>query len=1041
MTLTASAVGRRVATSVLVAAAVILGLYGLWRLPVNFLPDMTYPLIKVHIWWPGATPEEIDRNLADPIERQMATVDGLDYLESSAIEGMYTLQANFRYGRDIDVAYQDALAAMARVARSLPKDMEPPVVIKADPSQLPVVQLTVSSDQLDLVRLRTWTEDFLQDQLLAVPGVAGAEIVGGLEREIRVHVDPQALEKYGLSLPAVVERIGRENVERFGGRVTVGPREFIARTVGEYRSLDDLRNVVLTREGEAKVHLRDVARVEDAHAEARVITRLGGEPCVKVSVLKQADANTVEVARAVAQKIAELRPGLPGGIQLGMVENQADYVEAALRGVRNTALEAAVLVILTVYLFLGSWRQVAAMVLALPITLLANFGLMKLAGFSLNIFSLGGLVVAIGVVLDNSIVVLENISRLRQERPETPAGVLAVEGTAEVGPAIVAATLSFLALFAPFLMVPGLTILLFRELILVVGGIVLVSLVVAVTVTPMLAALLLGSGQTHRERTVFERLFERLTAVYGRVLDAALRWRWVSLGVFACVVAGAALLFPHLGGEFLPRMDDGRVMVKVKLPTGASVGQTDKILRRIEVALGGDPAVQSLFTLVGGKVWGLYTYEIANEGEVDIQLVPRSERRETTAQYIRRIRPLVAKIPVPGGKAMVMPMKVKGLRKLGDAEIEVEIRGQDVATLFGLAHKTAGTMNELGHLTNVHVSLDMSKPEYQLRIDRTRAAELGVSVADVATALRTLIRGTVATQFREGQEYYDVRVMVPERELTSRHSVENLLLNRAGGGSVRLGDLAAVVTATGPVEIIRRDQVKQVVVRADTRGVSVGEALTGLQGALERLDVPAGYALSFGGQAKMMADMRTDLLGVLAFAALFSFVVLAVQFNSLRLPALLLTAVPVSLAGLVFGLWVTGLPLGSTVLIGVLVVMAATVNEGVLLLTYAEELRREGATAIAAVAQASRIRFRPRMMISFMIITGFLPLALSLEEGGEMLQPMAAGAIGGLAFGVPVALFLVPCLYTMVAPKDRAPVALVGPENEPLYGAGGSEPA
>lgn len=578
--------------------------------------------------------------MADPIERQITTVDGLDYLESSSIEGMYTLVANFRYDVDVDVAYQDALAAMARVARQLPKDIDPPVVIKADPSQLPVVQLTVRSDRWDLTKLRTWADIWLQDQLLAVHGVAGTEIVGGLKREIRVHLDPLAMEKHALSLPAVIARLQEENLEQIGGRVTAGPREIIARTMGEYRSLDDIRSVVLARNGTGRITLADIAEVQDAHEEMRVITRLDGRPTVKVSVLKQADANTVEVAQAIGERIDELRPALPDGIELGMVEDQADYVLPALKGVRNAAVEAAVLVLLVVYLFLGSWRQVVVMLLALPVTLLLNFALMGLAGFSLNIFSLGGLVVAIGVVLDNSIVVIDNITRLRHEQPGASPDELAVNGAAEVGPAIVAATLSFIALFLPFLLVPGLTSLLFKELILVIAGIVCVSLAVAITLTPMLTALLFGGRTPAPAReSRFERFFERVSSGYGWMLSRSLRGRWLVIPVFVMVLIGALLLSPRIGSEFLPPMDDGRVMVRVKLPTGASVGETDRVLRGIEAALAGDPLIESAFTLAGGKVWGLYTYEIANEGEIDIQLVPRHARDVSTKEYIRRLRP------------------------------------------------------------------------------------------------------------------------------------------------------------------------------------------------------------------------------------------------------------------------------------------------------------------------------------------------------------------------------------------------------------------
>ena len=1040
MKITQASVKRRIATGVIALALSVLGVYGLLRLPVNFLPDVTYPMIRIHVWWRGATPDEIETNLADPIERQMATVDGLDYLESSSIEGMYTLVANFRYGVDVDVAYQDSLAAMARVARQLPKDIDPPIIIKADPSQLPVVQLTISSDEWDLVQLRTWTDNWLQDQLLAVPGVAGAEIVGGLKREVRVHLDPNALEKYNLTLPTIIKRLQDENIEQFGGRVIAGRREFIARTMGEYRSLDEIRQVVVAKEvrsvaggrdamrdpGQpgAVVTLGDIAKVEDAHEEVRVITRLGGKDCVKLSVLKQADANTVAVAEAVGRRIKELQPTVPGGVRLGLVEDQADYVLPALNGVRNAAIEAAVLVLIVIYLFLGSWRQVVVMLLALPVTLVVNFGLMKLGGFSLNIFSLGGLVVAIGVVLDNSIVVLENITRLRHRNPDMPSGEVAMAGTAEVGPAILAATFSFLALFIPFLLVPGLTSLLFRELILVIGGIVCISLAVAVTLTPMLAAgLIRGPRAGVPEESLFERLFAWITRGYGWVLDQVLCARWVVVPVFIAILIGAVVLMPKVGSEFLPAVDDGRIVVKVKLPTGASVFETDKVLAQIEAGLADDPLIESTYTLSGGKVWGLYTYEIANEGEINIQLVPKHARKLSTVAYISRLRPVVAKVPVPGGKAMVMQAKIKGLRKLGDADIEVKIKGQELGELFELARRTSETMNGLKQFTNVYVSMDMTKPELQIRVDRTRAAELGVSVADVATTTRSLVSGAVATRYREGEEFYNVRVMIPEDQIRSREDIEGLILNCAQGGTLRLRDVAEVRQAVGPVEIAREDQVKEVIVRGDAvTGVSVGQALSSLKAAMAKVETPGGYEFSYGGQAQMMAEMKRTVLFILAFAVFFSFVVLAVQFNSLKFPALILGCVPFCLAGMVYALYATGLPMGATVLIGLLVVVASTVNEGVLLLTYAEDLRhRDRLSPFAAVLEAAKIRLRPRLMISICIIVGFIPLALNLEEGGDMLQPMAAGAIGGLALGILVALFLMPCFYVMFSTKAEGP--------------------
>lgn len=1023
MKITDYSVRRRLATVAIALALTVLGLYGMWRLPVNFLPDMTYPMVKLNIFWSGATPEEIERGLADPIERQMMTVDGLDYLESSSIEGMYSLIANFRYGVDINTAYQDAMAAMARVARKLPKDIDPPVIFKADPSQIPILQLTVRSDRWDLVKLRTWTDEWLQDQMLAVPGVAGTEIVGGLQREIRIHLKPAALEKYRLSVSGVTKRLREENIQQFAGRVTSGPQEIIARTMGDYSSLDDIRNIILTR----NVYLKDVADVVDSHREARVISRVNQQPAVKLSVLKQADANTVEVALAVQKRLVELKRGIPEGVELGMLENQATYVIDALKGVKSAAAEAAVLVVLIVWLFLGSWRQVVVIAVSLPLILIMNFGLMKLAGFSLNIFSLGGLVIAIGVLVDNSILVIEAITRRREENQEQPINELVVAATTDIGPAVVASTLAFLALFIPFLMVPGLVSLLFRELILVVAGIVLISLGTAVTITPMLTAALLGNVKHDPTKiSRFEVLFERITQAYGRFLERTLgQSRRVLVGFIIIAIIGGFVM-SRLGSEFLPQMDDGRVMIKVKLPTGASLAETDKVLREIEQQVGGDKRIESLFAMAGGRAVGTVTFEVANEGEINLQLVPAHSRNINTQDYIAKLRPVIAKIQAPGGKISVSQMKVKGLRKLGDADIEVKIKGADIQQLFAIARKTAQTMTGLKQFTNVYVAMDLSKPEYQVKVDRARAAELGVSMTDVADTLRTLVSGTVATRFRQGDRDYDIRLMVPENRVSNRSDLENLRIATSQGGFLRLMDIAKVEPATGPVEIVRENQVKMVIVRGDASGVSVGEALADLQTAMANEQIPPGYEFSYGGQAQMMGEMSRSALMILAFAAFFSFIVLAVQFNSIKLPALILSSVPFCLAGMAGLLLVTGKPLGAPVIIGVLVVVAAVVNAGVLLFTYARVLQEQEYLPVReAILKAAMLRLRPRVMVTTAILIGLVPLALALEAGGEMLQPMAIGAIGGLLMENVVSLFLMPCMYLMANREKSKSIPVV----------------
>ncbi|MFA6723056.1 MAG: efflux RND transporter permease subunit, partial [Lentisphaeria bacterium] len=429
MKITQTALKRPVAVTVLILAAIVVGYFSLTQIEVDFLPAINYPMVKIHIWWRGATPDELETQIAEPVERAMATVENLDYLESSLIEGMYTLMVNFRYGVDVDIAYQDVLAAMGRANRQLPTDMEAPLIIKADPSQLPVVEMTLSSDQRSLVWLREWAEKWLVDRLNTVQGTAGCEVVGGVEREIRVHLDPRRLAAYGLSPEQVANALRSDNKQTFAGRVTVESRELIARTMGEYESLEEIRKVAISRGAEGQlVYVEDVAEVEDAHTELRVSTRYNGKPCVKINILKQAAANTVKVAEGIKEKLAELGAEVPPDIEFGVVENQGDYVMDSIKGVRDSAIMSAILVVLVIYLFLGNWRQVLIMLVLLPLILLANFFVMKTAGFSLNIFSLGGLVVSLGVLLDNSTVVLENISRLLDVEKIKDSRVAALEG-------------------------------------------------------------------------------------------------------------------------------------------------------------------------------------------------------------------------------------------------------------------------------------------------------------------------------------------------------------------------------------------------------------------------------------------------------------------------------------------------------------------------------------------------------------------------------------------------------------------------------------
>jgi hydrophobic/amphiphilic exporter-1 (mainly G- bacteria), HAE1 family len=1019
MKLTATVLKRPVAATVLTIAALAAGWFSLTQLDVNYLPDISYPMVKIHIWWRGATADDIENNVADPLEEVIATVDGLDYIESSSIEGMYTLLANFEYGVDVEVAFQDVVAAMGRVTKNLPRDMDPPVIIKADPSQLPVIEVMITSDEHDLVWLRQWAEEWLIDRLTSVPGSAGAEIVGGLEREIRVHLDPDRLQAYKISPTQVSMALYEENLETFAGRVTIEPREIIARTMGEFESLEEIKNVVITRDANGEeIYIKDIAHVEDSHEEMRINTHYNGMPCVEFKVLKQYAANAMTVADAVKDRLAELRKqgDIPNDIHFHYVEDDGLYVKNAINGVRDSAIVSAILVVVVVYLFLGRWRQVVVMLVALPVTLLANFALMKAANFSINVFSLGGLVVALGVILDNSIVVLENITRLKSEGVEN----YSLQGANEVGSAILAATLTFLAIFLPFVFVPGMAAILLRELVFVVGGVILISLLIALTLTPLLTDRLLRrekTGNMSRTARAFDKIIGASIRVYSRVLGGCLRVKWLVILVAFMLFGVGIWLTTQSGTEFLPKLDDGRVMVKLMMPAGTSVAEVDRILTRMDDEIRDLPEIQSIFRLAGGRVFGLYTLEVSNEGNLDIQLVPRSQRNITTEEFVRKIRPLAAKIQSqePGAKLPVKPRPIKGLRKVGEQDVEVNVKGSDVTLLYEFSEELATTLAKTPGLSGVNISMDMTKPEYRVYVDRARSSAMGIPVNQVALSLRTLVQGIVSTQYAEGTEYYPIRVMVPEIALASKWDLENLIIETQNGEPIYLRDIAEVRRAVGPVEISREDQVIRVIVRADPAGISVGEAIARARQVAIDLKPPQGVEISMGSEARFMEESRRVLGLIIGFAVLFAYVILAIQYESFVLPFLIILNIPLALTGALLALYFAGAPVSTTVQMGILVMMGGITSQGVVLLTLAEEYRQNGMTPLDAIRKAAPIRLRPILMTQLTTVLGLVPLAVNLGEEGGMLVTMAIAVIGGLLYSLLLTLLFLPAAYGWIA--------------------------
>ncbi len=1021
MKLSDLAISRPVSVVVLVLAASLLGIYGLMRLPVNLLPDITYPMVKVYINWRGATPQEIEDNIAAVVERRMATVDGLDYMESQCTEGMYALQVNFQYDVDRDVAYQDVLSKMGLVRKSLPRDIEEPYMFKADPSNLPVVDLAISSSEMDITELRTWVENYLQEEFATVKGAAGSEVSGGKIREIRVNLDQERLQYFGLTPEQVGKRLQEENIQLMGGRVTGERHEWVIRTLGEFASVGEIGSTVISssKNGGA-ILLKHVAKVEDSHDEQRVITRLNGKECVKLSILKQAGANTVDVEKGVHEKMAELRDFLPPGVKMEIIYNQAEYIKASVAGVRDAAVIAAVLVIFVTAFFLTGWKRVLIVAITIPVTVLLTFFVAQLGGFSLNVFSLAGLVIAIALILDNCVVVIENITRIRAGGTDQEG--LTALGVNQVAGAITVATVTFLALFVPFLLVPGLVSLLFRELILTVAIAVAISLLVALTVTPTLYRLLYPEeAGPVAEESRLEEAADRVLKTLLRLYHIGVHWSTSNRQLTICItlllfVLGLFIL-RQLGSEFLPEMDDGQILIKIRMPTGTSVTETAGVLERIEELVRELPGIERYYSLAGGRVWGMVTHENSHEGEVNLQLVPRGKRRMSTAEYVEWLAPQVQKkAATPGARIKVMHAKLKGLRTIGEFDIEAEIyvpRTETMEEAYEFATRVLGEIRNTPGLANPDVSIDISKPEYQIHVDRQRAADLGLSVGKVASAVRAAVDGSVVSSFKDEGYYYNIRTVVPGEQFRNVEDVENIALLSARG-AYTLRDVASVVPSVGPVEIDRKNQLRVIKVTGSAQGRTVGEITSDIRKVLHNLGLPPGYSMQFGGQSQMMAETFRSMGLILLMALFLGYVVLAMQFESYIEPFLIIIRIPLSLIGLSLALYLTGTPVGVTVLIGIVALAGIEIYHGVVLLTLVNQLREEGFQPLEAVIKAGATRLRPILMTLFVGVVGLIPLALGIGEGTETLQPMATGVIGGLLFSLLLTLFFLPALYVSV---------------------------
>lgn len=1052
----ATAIRQHIGTLMLTLAVIVVGVFFLTTLPVDLLPSITYPRIGVRVDVPGISPAVAVDSVTRPLEEALATTEGVVQVYSQTREGQVSIDLFFQPGGNIDQALNDATAAFNRGRGQLPDtlNIEEPRLFKVDPSQLPVYEFGLTSPSLEAVNLRVFADEELGRELGVVPGVAAVDVSGGVEEEVRVNVDLDRLQAVGVGLTDVLDELAARNQDISGGRI-LGETEPLTRTVGRFQNANEIRNLSFevgntqqsqdTEENVSsptpttqplaptrRVYLRDFAEVIDGTQKQRVFAFLNKTPAVKVSIQKQPDANTIAVVDAIKQRIEELRQSglIPSDMVLTSTLDESIFIRNSISNVTSSGLIGAGLAAIAVLLFLGSIRQTLIIVLAIPLATLAAIIFMGLFGLSLNVFSLGGLALGVGIVVDNSIVMLENIAegagmtpgkdtktRLNAEQLINQA----VNSSQEVESALVASTSTNLVAVLPFLLIGGFISLLFNELILTISFSVAASILIAVTVVPMLTSRLLAVRWSSRIGRLwflqeFNRRFEAATVGYGRLLIKILRYRLLIVAIAILVLGGSSFwMAGQIPQEILPRINTGQASLFAQFPPGTPLESSRKVMSAVDDIIIKQPETEYVFSTVGGFLFGNNTSENPLRASSTITLKSGSD----VEAYVERVTREFNKLNLVGTRLRLNPGQVRGLiltnSPVRGAEVDIILTGEDEQKLRRSGQQVLQVLEQQATSARFRPDADDRQPEIQIRPDWERVAALGLTTQEIGETIQTAIEGSVPTQLQRGERLVDVRVQLNQAAINRPSQLERLPLFVDNNRQIRLFDVAQVSEGQAPGEIQRINQ-RQVFIIAGSlsEGASLGDALAEINTVLENVELPDGVNVLPSSAAETNQELQNSLKVLGGLAAFLVFVVMAVQYNSLVDPLVIMLTVPLALAGGILGLYVTKTAIGATVLVGAVLLVGIVVNNAILMVELANQIRREGVDRKTAILKAAPQRLRPILMTTITTVLGMFPLALGIGQGSEFLQPLGVVVFSGLSLATLLTLFIIPCFYILL---------------------------
>jgi HAE1 family hydrophobic/amphiphilic exporter-1 len=1024
MSLAHFSVKRPIFSTMVTFIIIILGIVSLNRLQIDLLPDVELPTLSIRTEYSGASPIIMERLVTQILEEIVATVPGVEKMTSQSSEGNSNIQVTFTWGTDIDVAAQDVQSRIDAEIDEFPEDISRPRISKFDIARFPVVLLGISSS-LDPVDLTQLIEDQIRYRFVRLPGVAQVDVFGGFVREVRIELDPDRLKALGLPLNEIREALRNANLDLPAGKLEEGSYEVTLRAPAEFTSIDQIRDTVILVRNGASVRMGQIAEVKDTYEKLTRLVRVNQERGLRVAIRKQAQANTVDVAKRVLDEINAVNAAYPQ-IKIVPVINQGNFIEQSIANVAQSVLYGGGLAVLVLLFFLRNFRSTLVISLSIPISVIATFALIYFGGLTINLMTLGGLALGVGMMVDNSVVVLENIFRRRDEEKEPPV-IAAIEGTKEVGAAIVASTITTLVIFLPLVFVRGVSGILFQELAYVIIFSLICSLLVSLSLVPMLASKLLKSPEESQQKRFFlirwvlvfsESFLTALDESYRDLIYLSLKLRYLLILISFAILGGSLLLFPLLGKEFLPPSDEGEVRVFGKMEVGTKLDLLDQQTRLIEnVVYPAVPeAISSVVTVgsAGGRA------NEASRGEIRLSLVRASQRKRSNTEIANDLRRKLTD-QIPGMTIRTQAPQGQFLleRILGTEEgIKVEIRGYEFSILEALSTRVMDLIREVEGIQDVESTLEAGTPQQEIQIDRDKIADLGLSARDVVQVLETAVAGSQAGEFRSAGNSYRILIKLQEAEKRSLDEILDLTLTTQSGEQVALRNLVHTEPSRGPLLIDRKDQQRLVTVQANVIGRDMGSVALEIKALLQEIPLPRGYDFNIAGTFEEQEKSSRELMISLLLSLLFVYMVLACQYESLRDPVVVMISVPFAAVGVLVTLFLTKTTLNLQSYMGCIMLGGIVVNNAILLVDQAGQLVQQGMSVKDAVAEAGRRRLRPILMTTLTTILALIPLAMGIGEGAEAQAPLARAVVGGLTASTLITLVLIPIFYSLFHPES-----------------------